>query len=1242
VPTGVYVEVDDPTDDIECTFDGARALIQAKRTADLRILKDILTEQWIPAVLAADWTDDTALVLAVAEPSRSLRTLGDAWRRWQDPNAGAPSAPERKQLRWWDSAVADAVSNMSQHLATVTARRLSQAVVLAQIAGGGSGSASWQMSLARLAGQVVPRKQAESAMNALGQAVRSMAVLRSGGTTRDWAGQLGRTHGVDLIARADGATSARIAAENQALAAYRARLARQLNRLALHPYGIPLPAVVVPGLAGTIYVSTEGSDHSSGVDLLDEVRGCSRMLLVGPAGAGKSEALRQLAAFAADPLAARRGDVELEDEWRDLRSWAPLPILVPLTRLLPSAVEPDRPIVLTLSRMAAAAAEHLSGNRSELAAQLIEQEIRSSPTLLLLDGLDECRSRIPEMVACLKDFFQTLPSECTVVLSSRPHAVVDTKALGLQVFHLQPAAKLDQAIRAILTALAECRSSQQQDTWLEQREAWLRWQASNHRELFDLPLMSLLGAVVAGTTRELANLPDGRATLVEAVLNRFVEAWEARRHPDGLIGAQLDHSSAIEAMTETFLVIAHALNPTSSADEATVRRAITRQLNDRYLPALGLAESAAKRLLWTWIESGILQRSDDGVISPRLRLVGEVGEALHATARPEQLNRWLVDRIDSSDRHEEVLLAAELSPRVADLVLDLLESTPAQSSAFIDRALLCRDVLDITRSHHDVAKLRRRLAAAVHSGAALDDLEQPHEPSAAVTSGDRAEGAAGDDWRTWVLWMLIEIYIQNAPRDALVTNGVALTLRLPRRLAAVAHASLWTIAIYGGDIHDDVDLAAFAATKSTMSDQALAAWSTMLNDGLTDPPTDPRLTGFDAWLGARRHSRTLITAAAVMLPRQPELAPTLARLSQHIGRRDSEQLQRILTRHGHDHLLKDFQKQEARRSAELLHSINDNDDEVWLERLEQLAPPAQLTRWQQWRLPALGALERLYDLGQLAGNEHAIVLHQAAEAHARLDKVAITLLGLDPAAVAAEAKQLLGARPTGRRRWSPMLTLYRAATPGHLDWGRSGDLKADRSILLEVLSFGRRMLAMAALTMLYDHPRRAETARLLETQLPELTAETQFTVASYTAAMGGDETISRLAVSEQPLTRAGAGRVVAITHKQNPDISHLEPFVNDIDRSVRALTLEALAEPLNDDKYARLDTWLAVGPRQATCIHCGYANTAAVSECSQCSLDLPTIPTRKTASPITRARRRRRRRRLTQHEHPGLPQHSAT
>jgi hypothetical protein len=1120
---------------------------------------------------------------------------------------------------------------MPPHVATVTAGRLSEAVAFAQIAGGGRDSASWQMSLARLAGQVVPRKQAESAMNALGQTVRSMAVRRSGGTTQDWVGVLERTQGVDLIARADGATSARIAAEHQALAEYRAGLARQLNRLALHPYGIPLPDVVVPGLAGTIYVSTDNSDHRLGVDLLDEVRGCSRVLLVGPAGAGKSEALRQLAAFAADPSAARRGDVDLEGEWRDLGSWAPLPILVPLTRLLPSAAEPERPIVLTLSRIAAAAAEHQSGNGSGLAAHLIEQEIRSAPTLLLLDGLDECRGRIPEMVARLKDLFQTLPSECTIVLSSRPHAVVDTKALELQVLHLQPPTKLDQAIRAILTALAEYRSSQQQNTWLEQREAWLRRQTSDHLELFDLPLMSLLGAVVAGTTTELANLPDGRATLLEAVLNRFVEAWEARRHPDGLMGAQLDRSSAIEAMTETFIVIAHALNPTSSADEATVRSAITQHLNDRYLPTLGPAASAAKRLLWTWIESGILQRSDDGMISPRLRRFGEVGEALHATAHTAQLNQWLVDRLDRSDRHEEVALAAELSPRVADLVLNLLESTLAQSSAFIDRALLCRDVLDVTRGHHDVSKLRRRLAAAVHSAAALDDLEKPHELSAAGTNGDHADAAAGDEWRNWVLWMLIEMYIQNAPRDALITDGVALALRLPPGLAAVAQASLWTIAIYGGDIHDNVDLAVIAAMESTIPDQALAAWSTMLIDGLTDPPTDPRLTGLDALLGTPRHARTLITAAAVMLPRQPELAPTLARLSQHIGRRDSEQLQRILTRHGHDHLLEEFQEEQLRRSAELVHSINHDNDHVWLERLVQLAPPAQLTRWQQWRLPTLGALERLYDLGQLGGNEHAIVLHQAAEAHSRLDKVAITLLGLDPAAVAAEAKQLLDARPNGRRpRWSPMGTLYHAATPGHVDWGRSDDPEADRSILLEVLSTNRRMLAMAALAMLYDHPGRTETAKLLEAHLPGLTAETQFTAAGYTAAMGGDETTSRLAASEYPLIRAGAGRVAAITNEQNPDISHLKPSANDIDRSVRTLTLATLTEPLNDDKYALLDTWLAVEPRQATCIHCGHVNTATVYACSQCSLNLPTIPRQKTTSPITRARLRRRRRRLAQ------------
>jgi hypothetical protein len=99
VPTGVYMEVDEPTDDIECTFDGARCLIQAKYSADRRVLKSVLTEQWIPTVQRADWSDGTALVLAAAELRDSLRILRAAWRRRQDPNAGAPSARERTALR---------------------------------------------------------------------------------------------------------------------------------------------------------------------------------------------------------------------------------------------------------------------------------------------------------------------------------------------------------------------------------------------------------------------------------------------------------------------------------------------------------------------------------------------------------------------------------------------------------------------------------------------------------------------------------------------------------------------------------------------------------------------------------------------------------------------------------------------------------------------------------------------------------------------------------------------------------------------------------------------------------------------------------------------------------------------------------------------------------------------------------------------------------------------------------------
>ena len=692
VPITVRLETDDATDDIAVDLVGGdRVLIQAKSRAGHGVLRAVLVKQWLPAVLDQRWQDHTALVLATEDATRKLRTLGQAWQRRQDLAAGAPTPAEQKALGTWETMLSAALEQLDPAVRARARSRLEAAVVLMVIEGRGPDSPGWKLQTARLADSVVPATQAPAAVHALTEAIRTSAQRRTGGAAHDWA-QLLVDARLDVIARSDGVTAARVAAERTAVAEYREQLARRLNRLALHPLGVSLSDVTVPGLASGLRVRDLDQEPDTGIphDLFDEIRGHRRILLLGQPGGGKSEALIQLAAFAADPSTARATDPFLEDTWADLGSWAPWPLLVPLTRLLPR--NQNAPIFIATDRLADVATEMLDGEEvRQLAATVAARALRDGSALLLLDGLDECRNRRGEMVAALGDLLDRLHEDVTVLMSSRLSARADADRLRMDPLMLATPQDLTAATSAVLEAFAarEPHPGVPSD-WLQQRRHWLGTQQRGHHELFEIPLMAMLATVVAGQAAHPSPLPHGRARLVMAVLDLHIERWETRRHDHGgLEIASLDAPTAVAAMQETFSVLAHTLNTTGEVPRVDAAAQVTQLLLDRYLPAPGKAERAADDILWAWQESAVLALSDDDALRPRLRLFAEVGEALDAIGRPDELSSWVDARVDDGDRHPELRLAAELSPPVLTLLVERVEGTdPTDLPLLADRATL--------------------------------------------------------------------------------------------------------------------------------------------------------------------------------------------------------------------------------------------------------------------------------------------------------------------------------------------------------------------------------------------------------------------------------------------------------------------------------------------------------------------------------------------------------------------------
>lgn len=1107
--------------------------------------------------------------------------------------------PELRELKKWDDMLSSAIAQLAPEIRAEARARLEGAVVLMVVDGRAPDSQSWKLQVARLADSVVPAMQASAAVHVLTEAIRTSAQRRTGGAVADWAQVLADAQ-LDLIARPDGVTAARVAAERVAIAKYREELARRLNRLALHPLGVSLSDVIVPGLAYGIRVRDFDQEPNSAVphNLFGEVRGHRRCLLLGQPGGGKSEALTQLAAFAADPGAARATDPSLEHIWSDLRAWAPLPLLIPLTRLLPR--NRNDPIILTTDRLAAVATEMLDCEARDLAATVAARALRDGSALLLLDGLDECRNRRCDMVAAFADLFDHLHKDVTVLLSSRLSAHTDAERLRMDPLVLTTPEGLTEATSAVLEAFAAREPAPDlRSDWLQQRRRWLQTQQGGHHELFGIPLMAMLATAVAGHAAYPSRLPHGRARLVIAVLDLHIEQWETRRrHDGGLEIASLDTPTAVAAMQETFNVLAHALNATGEISRADAATRVTQFLLGRYLSAPGQAERAANDILWAWQESAVFVLADEDTLRPRLRLFAEVGEALHAIGRPSELSSWVDARMDDEDRHPELLLAAELSPPVLTLLVVRVEGTdPSNLPLLADRITLTMGALESSTATAratwgvppkpgtlatdiNVPALRERLIAALlaalrpstgpdHHVSATTGTELVSQRTALVEAAPQRADTNSAQIHSWAVWRLTELLIDHGPREVLTTDGIpALGAVLPPQLARLAGASLWTRVVFNVGIDGEADLDVVDAGRASLPAPAVAAWTELLVAGHTSPPRDPRGNGLSAWLRHSEHGSTLVTAAVVVLPDRPDLATAVYRLREVCGQTHVDQLDALLVREGHAALLADDYATLARQMTEVASRFATLDGGPWLAELAGLAAPGTLSDPQRWHLAEIGALVWLHNLNGLRGNEHATVITRAAQAHRDLDRIAMTLLGLNPGVVAAQARQLLDAHLTGGHPSSVMLTVYGSATPLEVDWGRSADARLDREKLVEVLRIGYRMFAHSVCELLSYHPDQAGTARLLVGALPGLRAQAQYRTALYAGSMGGQQVTRMLAADKAPLVRAAAGGLVLLEASAGDGLERLRTFVADPDQSVRALTFRMSRDGMWGDARA--------------------------------------------------------------------------
>jgi hypothetical protein len=323
-----------------------------------------------------------------------------------------------------------------------------------------------------------------------------------------------------------------------------------------------LAPLTVPDLLSTVVVSSN-ADASSGHGLPDVVRRYQDLVLVGHPGAGKTTAVRQLAArFASDDL-------------------APLPIVVKLSRIRAAVGDPND---VTLELLVTDAVAHVPEQHRTVMAEIACRELTSGFALLICDGLDECRTRASAVVDGLVQLKRQFGPDVGVLLTTRASALRSARKVECQVIHLLAPTRAhevqSQALRAAMKQLALSPGER------ARREQRLKRIQAEQPAITSVPLLGNLVAVLIGLGRD-SKLEGSVADSLEQVIKEALSRWEANRGLDPTAGA--DSLTKIEPLLlwDGYVVIGHLV-----AEDGTATRSEAVHITlQRVIPAPGRSQT---------------------------------------------------------------------------------------------------------------------------------------------------------------------------------------------------------------------------------------------------------------------------------------------------------------------------------------------------------------------------------------------------------------------------------------------------------------------------------------------------------------------------------------------------------------------------------------------------------------------------------------------------------------------------
>lgn len=628
VPVAISLETEDDVDDIVVTMEGgSRWFIQAKRSARGAQLESAL-EQWSRQPLDRD----DLVVIATRGAGGMLKDVSEVLAvRRLDPAVPLSDKKENSLTKFGGL--------LNQYAGERTDSILRSASILSWSAETPE-DAHAESAIARLEGTLVAASDGAAAFYALQSFFQRSAAKRLSTTSSQWVAAI-RDSGISVFADGRGVPGAVTAARADALADYRKVVARRLNRLDLHLICPGVPWLEVPNFIDNIELKLPEPEQGKldSITLPRAIRGNRRFIIQGLPGAGKSEAMRQAAAWlASDPA-------------------APVPLLVRLGDLANVVATADD---LTVDTVVAQATADQGKQSSTVLHDALCAATDSGHCIILFDGLDEAHGKRGMLAAGIAQLTDLMHPEVGCVVSTRASAEDVLHLLEFPVVRLSTA-KQTSVQMLLLDRLSELLAGDDTEAWLADRKALIEDHADAHEDIWRVPLLATLATTRIAGGKASANDAAG---LLRGVIEDSIERWEVQKEQGNVISPSPGFH--VSMLTEGFAAIGRALNTRSDVTpaqaEATVRKVLVPWSLSK--PETKLI---AKFVVDFWDKKvGVFVETDD-YVRARSRQFAELGDAIHAVnldSRTKRL-RWLTRSLDNPGQMNAVGLAANANADVA-------------------------------------------------------------------------------------------------------------------------------------------------------------------------------------------------------------------------------------------------------------------------------------------------------------------------------------------------------------------------------------------------------------------------------------------------------------------------------------------------------------------------------------------------------------------------------------------------